>query len=62
MMLVRNVIVETWHPRPAVRSSKRSEPRAQMLGWYIGERRGKARAPRVSGSGRHVPDFWVLVA
>jgi hypothetical protein len=56
-MDVRKVIVETWHPRPEVRSSKRSGPRAQIDLWRIGESRGNALERGSRGRGRHVLDY-----
>lgn len=53
----KKVMVETWQPKPAVRSSKRSEPRAQMPLYRIGESSGNARDKRSSGRGRHVYDY-----
>ena len=57
---VRKVSVETAQPRPPVRSSKRSEEKAQMVGWTRGERRGRARAAGVRGRGRQVFDWRVV--
>jgi hypothetical protein len=54
------VIVETWQPRPAVRSSKRSDPRAQMDLYRIGASKGMAREKGSVGSGRHVEDCLVV--
>ena len=53
---VRKVMVDTWHPRPLVRSSKRSGPMAQMNLYLIGDKRGKARDKGSIGRGRHVLD------
>lgn len=49
--------METWHPSPAVRSSNRSDPIAQMEWWRMGERRGKALENPSKGRGRHVEDY-----
>jgi hypothetical protein len=54
---VRKVIVDTWQPRPEVRSSKRSGPRAQMNLWRMGERSGNALERGSRGRGRHVLDY-----
>jgi hypothetical protein len=54
---VKKVIVETWQPNPAVRSSKRSEPRAQMDPYLIGDSNGNARDSESVGNGRHVDDY-----
>ena len=43
-----------------MRSSKRSEEKAQMVGWARGERRGMARAAGVRGRGRQVFDWGVV--
>lgn len=53
---VRNVIVDTWQPSPEVRSSKRSDPRAQISLCRMGVSRGNARDKESLGSGRHVED------
>lgn len=55
-MAVKNVIVETWQPRPPVLSSKRSEPKAQMPLYRTGVKSGKALERRSLGKGRHVED------
>jgi hypothetical protein len=55
----KKVIVETWQPKPLVRSSKRSGPVAQMNLYRIGESSGKERESGSVGRGRHVCDYFV---
>jgi hypothetical protein len=53
---VKKVIVDTWQPKPEVRSSKRSGPSAQIELNLIGESKGNALDRRSVGSGKHVED------
>jgi hypothetical protein len=55
-MDVRKVMVETWQPRPEVRSSKRSDPRAQIDEKRMGVNRGNVLDKGSMGSGKHVED------
>ena len=58
---VRKVMVETWQPRPEVRSSKRSGPRAHIYLKRMGASRGKALDSGSMGRGKHVEDWlWCL--
>lgn len=54
---VKNVIVDTWQPNPEVRSSNRSDLRAQMDLCRSGESKGNALDNGSVGRGRHVPDY-----